>query len=154
MPEAVERKLGAYQIVSPLLGIIVLFIMGILLFSVILGVRSGLEDLFVQEATGAVKTTTPGQPSVGTMLNFVLIGIAGLLVFVQAKQFARIVHLAGWVISVVGMVALLGYIIDMPALYYTVEGFSSAMALHTALLFIIIGAGFIMAGAASGNDQT
>ena len=52
----------------------------------------------------------------------------------------------GWVVSIIGAVAVAGYIIKMPILYYAVENFSTAMALHTSILFLLLGTGLILLG--------
>jgi hypothetical protein len=116
--------------------------MATLLVSTFLDVRTGVEDLFVRETEDAVKTTTPGRPSVGTMINFILVAIAGILTLFDMKKLGQKIYVIGSIILVIGSLAVLGYVLSMPFLYYSVEGFSTAMALHTAILFIITGAGF------------
>jgi len=49
----------------------------------------------------------------------------------------------GLIIAAIGTLALVGYIIDAPILYYYVEGINSAIACHTAGLFMLMGIGLI-----------
>jgi nitric oxide reductase large subunit len=49
----------------------------------------------------------------------------------------------GVVVGAIGAVAIVGYIINAPNLYYYIEGVNSAIACHTAALFMVLGIGFI-----------
>ncbi len=120
--------------------------MATLLISTLLGIRLGVEDLFIREAEGAIKTTSPGRPSVGTMINFILIATAGILTMLNLTRLKVHFLRIGWVVSIIGAVAVAGYIIKMPILYYAVENFSTAMALHTSILFLLLGTGLILLG--------
>jgi hypothetical protein len=137
-----EKRADLVQIALSLTTLMILLLMATLLVSTFLDVRTGVEDLFVRETEDAVKTTTPGRPSVGTMINFILVAIAGILTLFDMKKLGQKIYVIGSIILVIGSLAVLGYVLSMPFLYYTVEGFSTAMALHTAILFIITGAGF------------
>jgi len=134
------------QIILLVSAMIVFLIMGILLLSIFTDIRTGIEDLFIQESEDAVKTTVPGRPSAGTMVNFIIISIAGILAMFNPANLKKYLLGFGWIISVVGVLAVLGYIIDVPLLYYTLEGWSTAMAFHTAVLFTLLGMGFIFSG--------
>jgi len=124
--------------------IIISFFMATLLVTTIMGTTSGVSSLFVQEDPGALGSVKAGTPSVGTMINFLLIigvGFASLLIGKNHKKDALI---AGAIVLVLGIIALLGYGIDEPALYYQVEGVSGAMAIHTAIAFCLIGIGIML----------
>jgi len=124
--------------------IIISFFMATLLVTTIMGTTSGVSNLFVQEDPGAIGSVKAGTPSVGTMINFLLIigvGFASLLISKNHKKDALI---AGAIVLVLGIIALLGYGIDEPALYYQVEGLSGAMAIHTAIAFCLIGIGMML----------
>jgi len=47
----------------------------------------------------------------------------------------------------------LGYIINAPILYYTISGWSTAMALHTAILFVLLGIGLVLVGKGNSNKN-
>jgi len=49
----------------------------------------------------------------------------------------------GVVLGAIGVIAIFGYIINAPNLYYYIEGVNSAIACHTAALFMVLGIGFI-----------
>ncbi len=141
----VERSLAAPQgpvrVLLPITVSGILLLMAGLLAGTLLGVHTGIEDLFVKEAEGAVKSTAPGRPSVGTMLDFILVAVAGILSMLDPSSHVRRQRAIGWVVLTVGALAVFGYVIDSPALYYTWEGFSTAMAAHTAILFVLLGLG-------------
>lgn len=144
--ESQEKGLGVAQVVLSITTLCILLLMATLLISVFIGVRTGVEHLFVIEAEGAVKTTTPGRPSVGTMINFILIATAGIFTMLNMAKLKIKLLIVGGIVTVVGMVALIGYMLNKPVLYYMVEGFSAAMALHTAVLFITSGIVLILLG--------
>jgi len=138
-----ERKEIA-RIVLPITVLIILLLMATLLTSVFMGIRTGIEDLFVKEAEGAVKSTTPGRPSVGTMVNFILMAAAGILLLLNVTKLKDRLFWIGGAITFIGSIAIIGYVINVPVLYYTLGGWSSAMAFHTALLFVMLGFGLIL----------
>ena len=142
--ESEKGKTEVSQLVLPIASLIIFLLMLSLLVSVLLGIRTGIEDLFVKEAAGAVKTTTPGRPSVGTMVDFVLIGVAGMLTAFNAQKLQQRLGLVGGIVGIVGGLAIVGYIVDAPVLYYTVTDVSTAMAFHTAILFTLLGVGFFL----------
>ena len=136
------------QIVLPITTLTILLLMTTLLASVFLGMRTGIEDLFVSETEGAIKSTTPGRPSVGTMINFILIGVAGILTMLNIQTLRAALFFIGTVVGFLGAVAIVGYLIKVPPFYYAIEGFSSAMAFHTAILFVMMGAGLVSTSSA------
>jgi len=124
--------------------IIILFFMATLLITTLMGTTTGVSSLFVTEDPNAIGSVKAGTPSVGTMINFILIigvGFASLLV---TKKFKIGALIAGGIIFLLGVIALLGYAIEEPALYYQVAGYSGAMAIHTAIAFCVIGIGMIL----------
>lgn len=135
----VRRSYGAEWILA-VSSFVVLLLMSSLIVSVLLGIKTGIEDLFVREVGDAVLTTVPGRPSLGTMLAFILIGLFGAFAAFNAlKEWA--VRVCGGLVTFLGVVSLVGYAIDAPVLYYAVEDVSTAMAFHTALLFVFLGIG-------------
>ena len=136
---SLSKHTTSSRVVLPLLTLLILLIMGTLLASSFLEIRTGVEDLFVKETGGAIKTSTPGRPSAGTITSFILVATAGLLAMFKIQSLPSILRLVGWIVITLGLLAVLGYVLDEPLLYYTLEGWSSAMAFHTALLFIVLG---------------
>jgi hypothetical protein len=118
-----------------------MLLMGTLFFSHLFNMHTGLEDLFIKDTADAIKSVVPGRPSLPTMLNFMLMSLAAILTLINIKKLHLIYGIIGIVIGSVGAVAIAGYIIGMPVLYYYFEGMNSAIALNTACLFVLLGVG-------------
>jgi hypothetical protein len=140
---AVEGEFDKAQVVLSVTSLIIILLMGILFFSFILNIHTGLEDLFIREAPGNVKSVVPGRPSIPTMFSFILIGIAGIVILINPDKYQLKLRVIGVVVAAIGVLAIIGYGIDFPALYYYIEGINSAMACHTAVLFVLLGIGLL-----------
>jgi hypothetical protein len=140
---ALEGEFDKAQVVLSITSLIIILLMGTLFFSAIFKIRTGAEDLFVKEAAGAVKTVTPGRPSLPTMLNFILIASAGILTTLNPGNLRPKLKIIGVIVGLIGTLAVAGYIVNAPNLYYYIEGVNSAIAFHTAGLFVLLGIGFI-----------
>lgn len=119
-----------------------LLLMVTFLISLFSGVSTGIESLFVKEAPGAVRTVVPGVPAVPTIICFILIGACGMF-FIYNSELKKVLFSLGLIIGLIGLVAVFGYIFNVPLMYYSFEGFTS-MAFHTALLFIFLGGGIVL----------
>ena len=146
-----EQKSDGIQMALTISILIILLIMVTFLLSSVFNIRTGVEDFFVRELEGAIKTSTPGRPSIGTMFNFLLVSVIGIFTMYEVKKLAAKIHFTGFLILGVGCTAILGYILSVPTMYFLFEGYSSAMAIHTAILFIILGTGFIILGKSNIN---
>jgi len=100
-----------------------------------------IDQLLFQEPAGSAGTFHPGRMAPTTALNFVLLGLALLLPLVgRAYRPAQSLALAG---GVVALLALIGYLYDVKALYLV--PFYASMALHAALAFVVLSAGILFA---------
>ena len=144
MVRVIEGELDLSRLMLSLSAFAALLMMLILFFSSLLGIRTGMEDLFIEESPSINFMTIPGQPSMGTMINFILIAVGGLLVILDPQRCWKKLLAIGGVITLISLVALVGYIINVPPLYFAFEDISNAMAIHTAILFILFGFGFIL----------
>jgi len=140
---AAEGEFDMAQVVLSITSLIIILLIGTLFFSAVLEIHTGAEDLFIKEAAGTVKTVTPGRPSVPTMFNFILIASAGILTILNPEKFRLKLKIIGMVVGAIGAIAIVGYIIDSPNLYYYIEGINSAIACHTAALFVLLGIGLL-----------
>jgi threonine/homoserine efflux transporter RhtA len=138
-----EGEFDRAQVVLFVASLIIMLLMGTFLFSALLNVPLGLEDLFIKDAAGTARTIVPGRPSLPTMLNFILIALAGIVTLLNIKKLHFALKAIGLVVGLIGTVAVAGYIIGAPALYYYVEGINSAIAFHTAGLFVLLGLGLL-----------
>ena len=142
--DKLRRPGGSSKLLLLVAPMTILLLMGAQLASVLVGVETGIEELFVGGPKGFIRTSAPSAPSVGTMSGFILISVAGLLSMLNTKGLTLWLRLIGWATILIGTLAVIGYITNMPVLYYTSGGLISAMAMHTALLFMALGAGLAL----------
>ncbi len=108
-----------------------------------MAIHTGAEELFIKEKAANDKTVVPGRPSLPTMFNFILIAAAGILTTLNPDNLRLKLKIIGVIVGLIGALAVVGYIFNAPLLYYYIEGVNSAIACHTAALFIVLGIGFI-----------
>jgi len=111
------------------------------------GINIGIDQIFFREPAGAILTTHLGRMALLTAVNFLLLGIA--IVTLGGKT-ERGVYAAQVISAATGLFAyqnLIGYIFGVKILYVLQHNFT-AMALHTAALFLLLSIGVIFA---SGN---
>lgn len=95
------------------------------------------DTLFVQpDLGGEQQTVTPGRPSVGTMTAFFLYSIMGVT---WTQGFRGVALWLGRAVMAIGCLGVAGYVLGLPHLYYYFKDASTAMAVHTAILFTILG---------------
>jgi FtsH-binding integral membrane protein len=98
----------------------------------------------IKEAPGAVRTTIPGVPAIPTMICFILISLSGFF-FINNSGVSFGSSILGMLILLIGAIAVMGYLLNLPFLYYSFEGYTS-MAFHTAIFFVLLGIGIIFSG--------
>ena len=135
--------------ILPLPAVIIFLLMATLLVSAVFGIHTGIEDLFVRENVGAVMTIIPGSPAILTMIAFILIAVSGFLCHVNYGKFRKIFIVLGGIVAAIGTIAMVGYILQIPVLYYYIPDKSGAIAVNTSVLFIIIGISLTLLGQAS-----
>ncbi len=131
------------QVVLPGIALLIFLIMGTLLMARIFNVQTGIENLFTQVNTD-INTTGSGWPSLFAMVNFILFGVVCLFCLFTWSGYQAMLKLFGYTIAIVGLVAVIGYILVWPLLYYQFIASMVPMALNTALTFVLLGASLIM----------
>jgi len=139
-----KRDRDLASIIIPIMSMAILLLMTSLLASTVLGISLGVEDMFVRDSMEAIGSVVPGRPSVATMINFVLMAMAGILIIMNLNRLRKSHFIIGLTVAIIGSAAVLGYIINKPILYFMVLGKSSAMAIHTAILFVFWGIGLVL----------
>ena len=140
---SMEGEFEKAHVALSISSLTIILLMGTLFFSALLKIPTGVDDLFIKEPAGAVKTVTPGRPSVPTMLNFMLMASAGIFTMLNPDKLRSKLRIIGLIVGTTGAVAIVGYIINVPLLYYYIEGINSAIAFHTAILFVLLGMGLL-----------
>ncbi|NDF26080.1 MAG: sensor histidine kinase [Nitrosopumilaceae archaeon] len=131
-------KIGAGQIAIPIAGLVVFLFMVTLMVGYAIGTPSGVEQLFVKEKLESVKTSYPGMPSIPTALSFLLIVSVGIISLSNYRRSKATTYI-GYAITTIGSVAIIGHLTSQPLLYYYVENLNTGMAIHTGILFALIG---------------
>jgi PAS domain S-box-containing protein len=103
-----------------------------------------IDQMLFREATGAVGTAFPGRMAPNTALNFLLIALALALLDVEAWRRHRPADYLALGVGTITLVALSGYVYDVEALYGRFGRFTP-MALHTAVIFLAVSAGLLLA---------
>jgi hypothetical protein len=143
MAKALAGEFDISQVVLSITSLILMLLMGTLFFSTMFGIHTGAENLLVREAPGAVKTITPGQPSLLTMLNFMLVALAGIFTISNSLRLQAKLKFIGGIVGGIGALAVIGYVTNVPLLYYFIKEVNTAMACNTATLFVLLGIGII-----------
>ncbi|MGI0007329.1 MAG: ATP-binding protein [Nitrosotalea sp.] len=133
-----DGKLGIGEIVIAASGMVIFLLMVTLLVSNLTGIYTGVERLFVKEIHNE-HTAVMGRPSLPTMIDFIMVVLAGIFSLSNYVRFKKLSFWIGLAILVSGGISLIGYAVDLPFLYYYIPGWNSGMALHTSLLFVLSG---------------
>jgi len=118
-------------------------------FEYVSGQNLGLDQLLFTEAAGAVLTSSPGRMAFNTAIVFMLTSSALAALSLETELACLLAQALAVVSEIVGMVSLVGYIYDISPLYFGLN-FSTAMAIHTSVLFILINLGCLCARPARG----
>ena len=73
------------------------------------------------------------------MFNFILIASAGILTMLNPGKLRSKLKIIGVIVGLIGAMAVVGYIINVPILYYYIEGINSAIALPHGRFVCVIG---------------
>lgn len=111
------------------------------------GEACALTNLLPQPGAPEPLTGIEGHPSTGTAHGFMFLALGGLLSLLPSTWRGTAVF--GGLTLLLGLVALAGWVFNVPALYWYAEGgaMRTAMAYNTAGLFLAAGALMILAGA-------
>jgi hypothetical protein len=137
-----EGEFEKAQVALSITSFILTILMGLLFFSDIFGIETGIENLFVRDP-GDAKSVVAGMPSVPTMINFLLIALACIITNINPAELRPKLKTIGAMVGVIGLLAVAGYVFGAPLLYFFIPGVNSAMALHTAVLFVALGTGLL-----------
>ncbi|HEY3487109.1 MAG TPA: histidine kinase dimerization/phospho-acceptor domain-containing protein, partial [Gammaproteobacteria bacterium] len=121
---------------------LIVFIAVVTLTEYLFTLDLGIDLLFFPQALLATQIEYPGRMAPITAMEFIILGASLLLLDSRSRAgqlFSQYLALAG---TVLGLVAVLGYVYDVPSLYSFFP--YSSMALHTSLLFTLLGMGLLL----------
>jgi PAS domain S-box-containing protein len=107
------------------------------------GFSAGIDAVLFREALLGTKDPFPGRMAHVTGLNFVILGIALALLSGSSPRGQRLSRVLAMIATIVGLIAIVGYVYSAEALY-RITLFSS-IAPHTALLFTLMGLAILCA---------
>lgn len=102
----------------------------------IFGWDLGIDQLLFKEEQGAVGTSSPGRMAPTTALNFLLLGLAILLLDVRTGSGRRPAQYLSLLVGVISILALVGYTYGVSA-FYGIASYTQ-MAIHTAAAFALL----------------
>lgn len=140
-----KNKKGSYTslIILPLITSLLLLIMIGFLISDLSGIKTPVSKMLFIENVGPAETPFLGSPAVVTVFDFILIAIANMLIVFNASNMNKFLLISGSIIFFTGLIAVIGYTLNIPFLYYNFQEFTNPIALPTAILFSLYGVGFM-----------
>lgn len=110
---------------------------GVTFLQPILEVNIGINELFIKENTNATSLSFyPGRMAQGTSLSFTLLGISLYFINNKNKEKRRFAQYLLHIITLIGFLAIIGYILNVP-IFYKLSALGT-MAIHTAVIFFIL----------------
>ncbi|WP_136254275.1 sensor domain-containing protein [Onishia niordana] len=122
------------------LACFVLVVSGLTLVEYAFGWRLGIDNLVVRDET-TLASHWPGRMSVGTALCFIMLGAGWLASLLSWRLSILATQLLALAVIMISCVALIGYVFGIQ--HFSLFIFST-MALHTAALFVLCGAGMLL----------
>lgn len=108
-------------------------------------ITTGFENLFIRsDVSGQSLEFVAHTSAFSTLICFFLVGISNIFVVNWGSIPTRNIIIIGSLVFFAGVIALSGYVLDLPFLYYKFSSSAVPMALNTAILFIILGLGLII----------
>ncbi|AVH69958.1 hybrid sensor histidine kinase/response regulator [Nostoc sp. 'Lobaria pulmonaria (5183) cyanobiont'] len=137
-------------LISQVCAIAVTTIVALTLCEYLFGWNLGIDELVFRDSRTSIATLYPGRMGVNTALNFILVSVA-LEILIHPKThrsywYAQIIALIATLIS---FQALMGYAYKVKVLY-GLAPYTTSMALHTAVLFLLLSMGILWVRADQG----
>lgn len=106
-------------------------------FQSILEINIAIDQFLIKERSSITgEDFYPGRMAQGTSLSFIFLGVSLCLINSQSSKKRRLSQYLLHTITLIGFLAIVGYILDVP-IFYKLSALGS-MAIHTALAFVII----------------
>ncbi len=109
------------------------------------GLDLGIDQLLFRDFPIAAGTSFPGRMSLPTAVNFLLLGLALLLLDVESGRGRRSSELLAIITTMVGLLAAIGYSYGAEELYSQHFYSYTGMAVHTAAAFLALSIGVLCA---------
>jgi PAS domain S-box-containing protein len=140
--EVVHRRQQRHQSIVRICAVALLLLSAATLGEYLFGWRLGIDELFVQDV-GRGPETLPGRMAPATAASFLAMSVALLLIDVKLSRDTWPTQWLALAVAINGFVGSLGFLYDVEYLYGS-QPYAS-MAVHTALLFVMLGVGLLCA---------
>ena len=140
-----EERRVARQNILTIFPILLVLVMGTLFLGSVFGFQTGMENISFIDIHEINTPIFQGRPSVATMIAFLLISSIGFL-FNFGKPTKKIFSIIGSIVGLIGLFGVVGYIENLPILYYEIPEFSNAIAINTTILFAFLGLAIFLIG--------
>ncbi|MBD2411047.1 histidine kinase [Nostoc calcicola FACHB-389] len=150
-----ERTIQNYPyswtlLLSGVCAIAVTIIAGLTLCEYVFGWNFGIDELVFRDSPTSLATSHPGRMGVNTALNFILLSVAlQFLVYPKTYRSYWYAQILALIATLISFQALMGYAYKVKVLY-GLAPYTTSMALHTAVLFNLLGIGILWARAEQG----
>jgi len=139
-----NRARGEIRVIAARACAAAVFLTGALtLFEYLAGIDLGIDELLFRDDASQEPSSHPGRPAPATAANFCMLGAALLALDFETRRGAWPAQWLAAIVALIGCIALAGYAYGVAALY-GVFAFAS-VALHSALLFVLLAAGVVCA---------
>jgi signal transduction histidine kinase len=128
-------------------AIILITVGAMTLAEYVFGIDLRIDQLLFAEVQTPL-TPNPGRMSPATAVNFILVGVAFLILDVVTHRKRYPAQWLTLVVFAIGYTAVMGYVYDVQVLYKTVM--YTSVAVHTAALFVLLAIGMLLARPAQG----
>lgn len=152
MSKTREEKVGFAKSIFALCTVIFMLLI-VHVVSPVVGLQTELESVFLTMPNAEINTTVPNLPSILTVIDFLLVAIACIFEISAYSKLKKFLLLSGIFITPTGAICLIGHVFDIPSLYYSFDGWSTAMAIHTGILFTLTGLCFVLFGTGKENEK-
>jgi len=134
-----EKRLGKRSAnwIAKFCAFIVLLIGFLTFWQYLFKCNLGIDQILFKESSTAVLTNSPGRMALNTSINFILIGFVLLITGAKAVFWSYLSQILIILEGIISLLSFVGYLYGASPLYIGLY-FSTAMALHTTVLFIIV----------------
>ena len=144
------RSLSAFRTrTGQLLALFVAVIGGMTLCEYLCGWNLGIDEILIKDNTAAVATSSPGRMALATAVCFILQGLSLWQIEWEPRRRFRLAEALSLVAALIGLSSIIEYVIGQPIL--CCFGFSTRMALHTSVIFLMVSIGVVFARPAQGT---
>ncbi|MEH1985364.1 MULTISPECIES: PAS domain-containing sensor histidine kinase [unclassified Nostoc] len=137
-------------LISQVCAIAVTTIAALTLCQYLFGWNLGIDELVFRDSPTSIATSHPGRMGLNTALNFILISVAlQILIHLTTHRSYWYAQIIALIATLISFQVLMGYAYQVEVLY-GLAPYTTSMALHTAVLFLLLSMGILWARAEYG----